>query len=182
MIGISGMRAVITPPVLRWRANLDDRIAKALQADPDYSDAFMERMRSLGDAVAAEAGCTFRYERPGDYTRAAVLHLYLDDRGNSVTAESRTATTHACFYLSSRGDLYAIRCWIPFILGAGWRPAQNEELSRRVKALLRRVSRALEVRGFQFVPDEVGYQPADGHRTELDDAPATVFEVLFCEV
>ena len=156
----------------------DPAIERALAADPDYSPAFTERVVRLAEAMAAETGLHPVHSDNGNYNVGAFLTLHLDAKGNE-TANAPGARYALTVAVSSKGPLYTLL--LADRDGNGFYAAPFAE-DLPFRTLVAQLRAFLREAGLLEVPQERLEEMVPGHLTELDGAPATLRDVLFCEL
>jgi hypothetical protein len=147
----------------------------------DYSKEFGERVAELGRALSAELGQPVALDTDMNYRAGQLLVVYLGPDG-SVTGEAAEAATMLRIAVSSRGPLWTLlawrqdepRHWSPVPLGS----IPGEHAAGTIAA----IDRVLSAAGLRRVPEDRLDEPVPGAVTDLDGAPATLRDVLFCEV
>ena len=160
-----------------------ESIQPFLDAPVDYSDAFDARVASLAQAISAKLDVSVRHETDMNYNPGQLLVIYLLSDG-SVTTDERRSSYSLKIAVSSRGPLWAI---FVFRKGEGsleWVPSSVTDIcgSDRGREVLQAIESELKAAGLSRVPDEILEELVPGRVTELDSLPATVRDLLFCEL
>lgn len=134
---------------------------------PDYSESFTRRVEALADQVRARCGATVSHSADMNYASS-----------QTITATPESGDCQVRCYVSSRGPLFTIATFERE--GNAWRIAPNECRScAQLIACVRDISVEFALRE---VPSKDWSLPAPGHVTDMDGAPATLFDVLFSEL
>jgi hypothetical protein len=138
-----------------------------LAQPPDYSESFTRRVVALADHLKARCGATISHSADMNYASSQTIVVMPESGGCQVRC-----------YISSRGPLFAIATFERE--GNAWRIAQVE--CRPCAQLIACVRDTLVEFGLREVPSKYWSLPAPGHATDMDGAPATMFDVLFSEL
>ena len=156
-----------------------ESLERFLDAPVDYSTEFTDRVRGLADALAAALGAPVRHETDMNYNPGQLLVVYLGPNG-TVTGDEVAADFAVKIAVSSRGPLWAL---LASRKGAGpreWFPGSISDVQSG--SVLGTIEKTMGEAGLARVPDESLERPVPGRVTELDGAPATVRDLLFCEL
>ncbi len=155
---------------------MEEKIKSALAARPDIAnfDALIERLKTRFEA---QFGVPVGLDRDMNYSASNSLEVYLDRAGRPVPENAAESLKTAVFVVSSLGSFYTVLARTQ-TKPRYWEPSPTENLS----SLIEQVSSIFENEGIERLEGEVLDEIAPGHRTQLDNAPATVFQVLFGEL
>ena len=153
-------------------------LERAIQAPTDYSPQFVQRVAELGEAITSRIGAQLEHDPDMNYSAAQKLTLWLDENGGVAQSYSN-ALFQLDFLVSSKAHVYTIVCWKRDNLGR-WQ--QSRESQDIFADLLSRAGGCLQELGYAFLPESNLSTIVDGHLTDLDGAPATLFQVLFSEL
>jgi hypothetical protein len=153
--------------------------ARYLDAPVDYSAEFSDRVAELGRALAETLGVPVRHEEDMNYNAGQALVVYLAADG-SPTGDEAAGASALRVWLSARGPLWTV-------LGARRGDGEREwhiepDAGPPAGNVLAGIGTRLAAAGLTRVPADILDQPVPGHETELDGMPATVRDVLFCEL
>ncbi len=156
--------------------SMEDKIKSALSARPNIAnfDALIERLKSKFEA---QLGVPIRLDRDMNYNASNSLEIYLDRDGRLVPGDSTQSSRMAVIVVSSLGKFYTVLARSqtkPRV----WEASPIEDVS----SLIDKISGILEDEELENLEGNVLDEMAPGHRTQLDNAPATVFQVLFGEI
>jgi hypothetical protein len=141
----------------------------------DFSESFRHRVSQIRDSVAAAIGVPVEHDTDMNYRAGQLLTVYLGPSGVPV-ADSSVAATMLRVAVSSRGPLWTLMAWHQDS-PRHWSPAPVP--SGEPAVMIGKVAAAA---GLQRVPPERLDELVPGHETDMDGAPATLRDVLFCEV
>ncbi|TMR01763.1 hypothetical protein ETD83_14110 [Actinomadura soli] len=154
-----------------------------LDAPVDYSQSFSDRIARLGAELSTELSHSLSHDDDMNYNAGQKLSLYLTADGRP-TDDARAANHALSIWISSKGPFWTAivhrgpegeLTWYPGSVSAVREtPAGNQ--------ILETIDRFMASHDLTLVPEEALGQPAEGHETEMDGAPATVRDVLFCEI
>jgi len=122
-----------------------------------------------------------------NYSSSQQLVIGLDALGTAVRSLATTSATKVVAYVSSRGKFFTVLVFEakenPRVAKEWIRLGSDEEV-RRVGAseVVRALSSLLEAEGYRKLSGPMLWDLAPDHVTEMDGAPATVFDVLFSEI
>ena len=159
-----------------------DVVEEALRRDVDYSEAFDRRVRQLGDRLSQALGSGVRHDSDMNYNAGEGLVVYLADDGSVIDDEVQ-AGFRVTVRVSSRGPLWALFAWRRGPRAWDWLDLGHPlGKNPQVEALRRRIEQVLGGAGLHEVERPLLDEVVPGAVTGLDGAPATVREVLFCEI
>jgi hypothetical protein len=159
----------------------DINIIKALNSAPDLSDVFIQKVKYAGDKIAHTFGCNIEYEQDDNYNFCRILlysyndfasrynkkadvniqpNILISNKGNFFTIVYYTVKGNSQYFVHTpRQQFPCIICFeeeiIPFIENMNY------------------VYLAPDATREHIVPDRY---------TALDNAPATLFDVIFGEL
>jgi hypothetical protein len=154
-----------------------------VDAPVDRSQAFTDRVAQLRTELSGRLSASISHDDDMNYNAGQKLGLLLSG-GGSPTTDARSATYALSIWISSKGPLWT------FLLHRGeegslvWRPCRLNELqeSPSLRQLPDTIADFLHDRGLSYVNEEVLEELVEGKETEMDGVPATVRDVLFCEI
>jgi hypothetical protein len=152
-----------------------------LHAAIDYSAEFSERVAELGRALSAELGHPVGHDTDMNYRAGQLLVLYLGPDGAS-TGDQLGAATMLRIAVSSRGPLWTLLAWRQDA-PRHWSPVPLASIpGEHAARTIATIERVLTAVGLHRVPEHRLDDPVPDAVTDLDGAPATLRDVLFCEV
>ncbi|MGH2707055.1 MAG: hypothetical protein ACRDJK_02030 [Actinomycetota bacterium] len=118
-----------------------------------------------------------------NYNPGQMLVIYLFSDG-SVTADERKASLSLKIAVSSRGPLWATLAFRKGEHDLEWLPCSITEIGKNSRGdkVLQAIDNEMQAAGLSRVPDEILGELVPGRITELDGLPATVRDLLFCEI
>ena len=167
---------------------LNNQILTSLNGPADYSLQFDQRVSALSNFLTARLGLSFIQNRDMNYSSSQTLEVPLDGDGNPISTNASPSYRFVLF-LSSKGPFLAIIVYckrngtlmsaspVPF-----WERCNSMEWSEKVSDLYRKVVSLLEEEGIIEIRDLQWDIKVEGHFTEMDNHPATLFEILFSEI
>jgi hypothetical protein len=146
----------------------------------DYSKPFQERVAGLAEQLSEALGADVRHETDMNYNAGQRITVLLTGAG-APTSGIEAASFRVAVMISSRGPVWALGLWKK---GGPreWLVASPGELAGIGDRVMTAISATMEAAELRRVPDEVLDDEAEGHVTQMDELPATVRDVLFCEV
>jgi hypothetical protein len=169
-------------------------ILAALKADADYSEAFTRRVLQLAHALGDDLATPVDHDGDMNYSSAQKIVVGLNAACQPVASGSEEIAyqLHVCG--SAKGRYFA---FVVLQLSAsedGWREHGLERPGRYwtvldgdavpagIRLLQRRIAAILKAKGYTLLEGSLLSRIAEGHLTQMDERPATVFEVLFGEL
>lgn len=147
----------------------------------DYSKEFDERVGRLADELRGALGVDPRHETDMNYNAGQRVSVLLT--GDGVPTEDPAAAGYRLtIVVSSRGPVWARMAWRKGTNAREWFPATAEEAAPAGGKVMDAVATVMTAAGLRQVPDDVLDDELQGRVTEMDELPATVRDVLFCEV
>ncbi|MGO1070837.1 hypothetical protein ACTOWJ_13735 [Lysobacter sp. CA199] len=148
----------------------------------DYRDVcdFVARLKQ---ALETEMRVQFRRDADMNYNAGQSLAHELQ---GTHKPSNRRYRFEPRFYLSAKAPLFAVYCfdrrWGMTDRGGVGHPIAQERLPEAIQAWIEQAKAVLIREGLTEVEHRYFHQPAPGCFTQLDGAPATVFESLFAEL
>jgi hypothetical protein len=162
--------------------DMDSTLEEILRAPTDYSAAFTSEVDRLAERAGQALGAPVEHGRDMNYASSQRLVVGIDAAGRPVPALGPSSVAKVVAYVSSKGKVFAVHT---FEARTGsralkeWLPTAKYSGGSEV---VQKLSSTLEAQGYRRIAGPVLEQLADGHVTEMDGAPATVFDVLFAEI
>lgn len=157
-------------------------ISDARRGEADYSPAFTERVGGLGALVSDQIGIPIRHDSTMNYRVSQMLELLLSEDLDPVQEQSEAARLLK-IVVSSR-----VPAWTLLVFSRGDRPGEWTSTSstqvwgRLAPRVRSAILSAMQGAGLQQVMEADLSDEVDDAVTELDGAPATVKDFLFCEL
>lgn len=157
-------------------------IEKALQAPIDYSDSFSNKVLNIKAELERVLNTELQYAGEMNYSAGQRLTFYLNDK---CEFEKPTGNISIAvkIYISSKGPFYAIR--YQRLVGKNeWENEMNlTKCSEKLQELINtNVASALKSESLIELSGRLLNEVVVGKFTELDNCPATLFQVLFSEL
>ncbi|MFI0450853.1 hypothetical protein [Actinomadura sp. 6N118] len=155
-----------------------DELNRYLDAAPDYSQSFTDRVSRMGAELSDVLSTDLSHDDDMNYSAGQKLGLLLLPNG-SPTTDPRAAVYSLGIWISSKGPLWTrmLHCSQEGVLV--WHPCSLTGLPD--PALLATINDFMRGKGLTLVDEDTLGQMAEGKETEMDGAPATIRDVLFCE-
>ena len=145
--------------------NIDDLATKA----PDYSTEFTARVEQLKTILEPVLGHCLRHQTAMDYAAGQALEF------------EAPPNDRLQLWISSRGPVWTYTLLTR--MGKNeWKATHERARSPEIAARIDAASRRLSDLGIELVAPELHQQMLPGYETELDGAPANVFQRLFSEI
>jgi hypothetical protein len=182
------------PKTVLRHTTLNGAVKRALSAKPDYSAAFTQRVRTLAKTVEDKLALPVQHDADMNYSAGQQVIVWLDKSCHPVLPNDRDAKYRLVDYVSSKGPFFAFVVMRLSDTAAGWREKGLTEprpywtiigakdLLEKIASIQKKISAVLRSSDYALVEEPVLSQEVEGHVTELDGKPATVFEVLFSEI
>jgi hypothetical protein len=155
------------------------KIQNAVDAPADFTNTFTGKVESIGITLRELIQVPIAHKKDMNYANGQSLCFGLDADGHAMSRE--TALYEIYVYISSKGELFAFHFLIRVKLNE-WRPIEEAELPHGSSDLIFRVNEQLETLGYERVPKAELAKEVPGQFTEMDGAPASLFDVLFSEL
>jgi hypothetical protein len=149
--------------------------ASYLAAPIERSEQFAERVAAVGQRLSAVLGIPVHHDADMNYRAGQLLTAYIGPDGAPVAADEG-AGTMLRVAVSSRGPLWTLMAWRQDT------PRRGSPTAVPAGDPVPMIAAVLADAGLQQVPPDRLDDPVPGHETDLDGAPATLRDVLFCEV
>ena len=164
---------------------MNSELEKAMDLPPDFSSSFTDRMAILADHIARSLSIPVSHETEMNYSSAQKLKVWADVQGTPVLPLDRKARYVVVVFVSSRAPYCAIVCLEIIGLQSGrleLKALPLENVPPGLRACADQIAAKLADAGYHFISGDISKEIAKGHVTEMDGAPATVFDVLFSEI
>ncbi len=152
---------------------------KALNSPVDYSLNFDRTIELLNKKIYANTGLALIHDKDMNYFASQKLIHYLNNDCEYVS-NGGTGKFEIDFLISSKSNLFTI-VYLSRIQKNEWHQLDQAEFLAKNKKI-DAVKRYLIENGYEFVDRDDLNKIAEGHFTELDNKPATLFEALFSEM
>ncbi len=161
---------------------IDKNLEAALSAFADYSSSFVEVVEELRASLSEALGVTFHRINDMNYSSSQTIRLMLNEKYMPVS-DRHAATFWINTFVSSKGKFYFISCRARDTQPSRtWRIVPDAAINQEASSYVRRIKEKLEDKGYVSLPNQALSEIASNHRTQLDNLPATVFQVLFSEL
>ena len=172
-------------------------ISAALNNKRDNSEQFHAFTQEIASDIATQFKCYYEIERWMNYTYSNKITLRFN---NNRPCKTKRETYDRQLYvmLSAMGPFFTFINYVlteekylcfskdnkSFYRTRGvWIFAENDSLPKEIHDCTRTITEMLEKKNLRLLDDEqLLEQIAEGHYTDLDGIPATVFQVLFGEL
>jgi len=162
-----------------------NKYTKWIDGPVDYSPEFSAVARAVAKRISDHTGLVWRHDEDMNYSAGQRLNTTFSPEGSPIAREDETGTFMVIIYLSSRAKVWSVlvrQLQIDKKYGSIWNTAPlGAERPWLLKAI-RAVSEVLHSLGWIRIADSELDAVVEGHVTELDGKPATLFEVLFSEL
>jgi hypothetical protein len=160
--------------------SVQELTAVALSSSPDLSADLRTEVAEQARAVAAATGAHVVARFATDYSVSHMIEISLGENGDPVrdVAEQRYLLKAAVSLVAPAWTVFLYqrvdeRTWVP----------SSQPVERVVPSdVWRKIEDLMAEKGRCFVATDALGESVPGARTELDGAPATVKDVLFCEL
>ena len=160
----------------------NEELKLALSEPADYSDHFAKQIDELCLGLSQSLGTKFFHDDHMDYRSSQRIILWLDESHKPVNEVSR-ASFEVTVFISSKGKFCAVICRCRNTgSDSFWTRIPINLMDSSLRLHIQRVKEFLEARGYVLIHPSTLSERAEGYKTEMDNLPATVFEVLFSEV
>jgi hypothetical protein len=160
----------------------------------DYSEAFTRRVAQLAHAIGDDLATPVEHDMEMNYSSAQKIAIALNAAFQPVPSGSAEIAYRLHVCVSAKARYFAF-----VVLGLsssedGWREHGLERPGRYwtvldenavpagIRLLQRKIAAMLKVKGYTVIEGSLLSRIAEGHLTQMDERPATVFEVLFGEM
>lgn len=162
-------------------ARFSPLIDGALKAPIDFSEIFTAKASAVARQIESVLGFPPHHAMQMDYRAGQILTVYFDSNGLPIRDErgSKTAVKVA---ISSRGPLFALLAYQRSDIA--WSPTPIAEILRSpaVENAVDSIRSALHGSELTEISENELDELVPGFVTELDGSPATLRDVLFCEL
>jgi hypothetical protein len=150
----------------------------------DYSLDFVERVRSVAEALTPCLPFPPYHRTSMDYTASTTLSYWFDAEFNGVAWADAKGAYRLDFLFSSKADLYTIMPYssAKMTLPVTWVPDATVMTTGPLAEAIRCAAALLGELGWEYVEEGELRRPADAFLTEMDGVQASLFEVLFSEL
>jgi len=149
-------------------------IQEAIEKLPDYSEKFTMKVDKVRLDLTTALNMNFTHDKDMNYSVAQKL--------SHCTRDSNGMEYKLVIYISSRAPVFTILCLIRMSKNEWSTPVIIDQQSESIRRMTENVSMALQNIGFRSIQGPVLYEYVSGVVTDMDGAPATVFDALFSEL
>lgn len=163
---------------------MPDYVEEALVLPGGYSEKFSEQVAKIGNIISSHLGFPILHDKDMNYRAGQSLSFSLS--GRPPYAPSRNGCIEIDIYISSRSELYCFFCRDSQIEFIGSNESgffvKPELFPVPVQEIVSTCRNILNSMGFKEVENALLNLKIPNFFTELDNLPATVFEILFSEI
>ena len=158
--------------------NIENILLEGLKSKPDFSISFTQKVETIKNKleVRLNAYNLIRHDVDMNYSSSQCLEIYTDRNINLV--KQIDAVFLLKVFVSSRCPLYSYLFYRKENHNT-WKFAQN---LNGFEELLTKINIFMEKHNFTLFPYKYKSVVVNGFKTELDNRPATYFEILFSEI
>jgi hypothetical protein len=167
---------------------MDNQILTSLKNPPDYTEKFTEKIKKIRDSISAPIGWALYHDKDMNYSAAQRLCLFLDENYSISNKHSIRTKYEIVFLMSSKANFFTYVCLQkkePDCNGnhvSYWELMSEEQIQPDISQYIRVVCDKIIKHGYELICGDVLQKKIEGSFTELDGAPATLFEILFTEL
>ena len=163
-----------------------DDIYSALNNKCDDTEQFFSVTREIASNFSSKLNCYCDIERWGNYTYSDKITLFFNN-GQPCTSkpDMHDYDRALSVFLSARAPYYTFINYLckKANVGIEWIECTDDSLPTEIKNSIKTITTILNNNNLQLLNrKQLLEQMAEGHYTELDSVPATVFDVLFGEI
>ena len=164
---------------------MTENIFRALNNPCNSSEQFLAITHEIATNVSLKFNCYYEICIWGNYTYCNIISLFFN---NNKHCESKPEAfdRKIQILISARGPFYVFGHYLCSRDQKGKitsYPVTTNNLPVEILESIKAITTILEKYNMQLIDDkQLLAQMADGHYTELDGVPASVFEVLFGEI
>jgi hypothetical protein len=174
-------------------AELSRKINKALSSKPDFSETFTNRMATLAHIISRTLAAPAEHDPDMNYGSSQRIVIWLSQSCRPVHPRSQDSVYQVVEYVSSKGPFFTfVTLHLSHSESTGtdgtpsgpqryWIRLADKDVPAGVRALCKKITSIMQSFGYSLLEGSTLERVADGHLTEMDQRPATVFEVLFSE-
>lgn len=160
---------------------MEEKIISAIKKSPDYSDKFTSLVNQFRESIYRKLGIWLRHDRDMNYSSSQKLELYLDDQYMFLTNNLSESTVKIIYWISSKGNYFTFMCFLKN-KNNHWELSGINNKSSKMQKYVAEISKLLEKNGYEVIIGDILDTEIEGFFTEMDEAPATLFQILFSEV
>jgi hypothetical protein len=182
------------PNAASRETNIVNAVNRALGKKADYSNAFTKRVYSFAKLLENELSLRVQHDADMNYSAAQKLIVWLSEGGRPVPPNERDGKFQLITFISSKGPFFAFTVLKLSDGETGWKEKGLTEprrfwtvlalkdVPKKIAPLEKKISVVIESNNYTLLEERLLSKEAEGHLTELDGKPATVFDVLFSEI
>jgi len=162
----------------------DAQILRAMREPADYSELFRQRVGKIADRLSQVIGTPVTHDADMNYSSAQKIKLWLDAKGWAIAPDSPDAEYALIVLISSKGPYFAY-AWLGrdrSQAGSHWRAHYGADLPEPLWSYAERITSELKGMGYRPISGPILNEVVEGFLTDMDQTPATVFQVLFTEL
>lgn len=150
-------------------------------APVDYSKSFDERVARLAETLSDALGVEVQHDTDMNYNAGQRISVLVTGDGKP-TSDIGSADHRVTALVSSKGPLWARAAWRKGGPREWLVSSPQAVADSGGDAVLTTIAETMDAADLRQVADEVLDNAVEGRVTEMDELPATVRDVLFCEV
>ena len=158
--------------------NIENILSEGLKNESDFSISFTQKVESIKRKLESKLNAydLIGYDGDMNYSSSQCLEIYTDRNINLV--KQIDAVFSLKIFISSRCSLYSYKFYRKENHNT-WKSVQN---LNGFDKLLNQINVFMENCHYILLPSKYENIVVNGFKTELDNKPATYFEILFSEI
>lgn len=163
---------------------MDREIEASIKRSPDYSESFTSVVRDIRRILECELRVSIVHCEDMNYSAAQTLTIFFDDKLQPLGHDCNPGSYKLVILLSSKGFFFTIICYQRDISKQQlvWHLLTNEHVPSIVLRVGVQASTILNRIGWRQLTKPQLEEVVEGYYTEMDGAPASVFQLLFSEL
>lgn len=174
---------------------MNEKVQYAIQAPPDYSETFSNFVGEICQQLSSVFETTLLHDSDMNYSSAQHISLWLDESYMPVNAKSDKVLYKLIVFISSKGPFFTFLCKyckdvskkelkkekLPHS-GQYWLSFNQNEIPPQFFPYMKHIEVELTSFNYTLLSGAILREIVEGHQTDMDGRPATLFDVLFSEL
>ncbi len=156
------------------------QLTKAIERNSDYSIEFSEKIKKLGISLSASLKLLVIHDDDMNYKSSQELKVYLNSEFQNVDNKHKQTSYWIRVFISSKGLFAALLLKYAFRKNI-WGTVDLKDVPIPIQVIQKRIIDFLIMQNYTILSGDILEEIVPNKYNEIDDQPATVFNILFAE-
>lgn len=154
-------------------------LKKALETNIDYSAEFTSLVEKMGTELSSHLQASVSQDRDMNYKAAQELNVYLTS-DFQIAYKLKNSEFWIRIFISSRGLFASLIIKSRFQHNV-WVTVALNDAPKQVQNMYKKITKFLQDQNYSVLSTDILEEIVPDRYREIDDLPATVFDILFAE-